>query len=374
METCTTPRGCVGSHRKAHRGRPKRKEADMRDQIKRKFVFPAMVGVVAGVAACTGGSSSDSVTVEGDVAIAYVKRPVSALGNPTDAVVTGQGGDLDPRDKSSPSGSETTLTGSYTNGQGDVNHPTVSFDGTKIVFAMRGPIDANWSIWEYDTVGNAMRRIACDAAFAGDDTEPAYLPDGRIVFVSNRQETTKRQMQAQGIALGHAGRGVARNHRPQELLRHRPARQQRAGQSAGPAQGPVLGVRIAVPRRPDGAARRHARQGRVAARAVPQPVPALGRHQPGTRGIYPFAAAGRNGSDGQPHDRRGNAAVRHLHARPDFQDLAAGRSAAERLLLRESGSFAGAPQTRGDRPVHARRDHPRRIGSVRRPYRLRHRR
>src|SRR6267154_3685606 len=109
----------------------------MRDQIKRKFVFPAMVGVVAGVAACTGGSSSDSVTVEGDVAIAYVKRPVSALGNPTDAVVTGQGGDLYLRDKSSPSGSETNLTGSYTNGQGDVNHPNVSFDGTKIVFALR---------------------------------------------------------------------------------------------------------------------------------------------------------------------------------------------------------------------------------------------
>jgi len=174
----------------------------MRDQLKRKFIFAAMVGVVAGAAACTGGSSSDSVTVEGDVAIAYVKRPVSALGNPTDAVVTGQGGDLYLRDKSSPSGTETNLTGSYTNGKGDVNHANVSFDGTKIVFAMRGPADANWSIWEYDTAGKAMRRITCDAAFAGDDTEPAYLPDGRIVFVSNRQETTKRQMQAQGTAQG----------------------------------------------------------------------------------------------------------------------------------------------------------------------------
>ncbi len=174
----------------------------MRDQLKRKFIFAAMAGAVAGAAACTGGSSSDSVTVEGDVAIAYVKRPVSALGNPTDAVVSGQGGDLYLRDKSSPSGTETNLTGSYTNGRGDVNHPNVSFDGTKIVFAMRGPADANWSIWEYDTVGKAMRRITCDAAFAGDDTEPAYLPDGRIVFVSNRQETTKRQMQAQSVAQG----------------------------------------------------------------------------------------------------------------------------------------------------------------------------
>jgi len=168
----------------------------------RKSVFVAMAATVAGVAACTGGSSSDSVTVAGDVAIAYVKRPVSALGNPTDAVVTGRGGDLYLRDKSSPSGTETNLTGSYTNGQGDVNHPNVSFDGTKIVFAMRGPADANWSIWEYDNATKSMRRITCDAAFAGDDTEPAYLPDGRIVFISNRQETTKRQMQAQGVAQG----------------------------------------------------------------------------------------------------------------------------------------------------------------------------
>ena len=175
----------------------------MCNQVKTQIAFVAMVGMVAGLAACTGGSSSDSVTVEGNVAVAYVKRPDSALGNPTDAVVTGQGGDLYMRDKSSPSAAETNLTGSYTMGQGDVNHPNVSFDGTKIVFAMRGPMDANWSIWEYDSVSKATpRRIACDAAFQGDDTEPAYLPDGRIVFTSNRQETTKSQMQAQGTAQG----------------------------------------------------------------------------------------------------------------------------------------------------------------------------
>ncbi|HEY6239444.1 MAG TPA: hypothetical protein VIW78_01255, partial [Burkholderiales bacterium] len=173
----------------------------MRNQIESKIACRAIVAAVVGLAACSG--SSDSVVVDGDVAIAYVKRPVSALGNPTDAVVSGQGGDLYMRDKSSPSAAETNLTGSYTQGQGDVNHPNVSFDGTKIVFAMRGPNDANWAIWEYDTVSKAApRRIACDAAAQGDDTEPAYLPDGRIVFISNRQETTKLQMQAQSAAQG----------------------------------------------------------------------------------------------------------------------------------------------------------------------------
>ena len=172
----------------------------MRSQTESKIAFRAMVAVVAGLAACTGGGSS--VTVDGDVAVAYVKRPVSALGNPTDAVVTGQGGDLYVRDKSSPSATETNVTGSYTKGQGDVTHPNVSFDGTKIVFAMHGPADPNWSIWEYDTATKAMRRIACDATAQGDDTEPTYLPDGRIAFISNRQETTKKQMQAQSVAQG----------------------------------------------------------------------------------------------------------------------------------------------------------------------------
>jgi len=157
-----------------------------------------LAGVVAGLAACTG-TNTDSITVQGDVPIAFIKRPTSALGNPTDAVTTGDGGDLFIRDKSSPSGTDTNITGSLTNGKGDVAHPEVSFDGTKIVFAMRTSAGSNWGIWEYDTVNKTPPRpIACDAAATGDDTEPAYLPDGRIVFISNRQETTKTQMQAAG--------------------------------------------------------------------------------------------------------------------------------------------------------------------------------
>jgi hypothetical protein len=168
----------------------------IRTQRDRKIVW-VMAVLTAGLASCSG-TNTDSITLGGNVPIAYVKRPVQALGNPTDAVVTGQGGDLFIRDKSSPSGTETNITGSLTNGNGDVAHPNVSFDGTKIIFAMRRPIDANWGIWEYDTATGTPRLIACDATAQGDDTEPAYLPDGRIVFISNRQETTKSQMQASG--------------------------------------------------------------------------------------------------------------------------------------------------------------------------------
>jgi len=164
--------------------------------------------------ACSQGGNSDSVTVEGNVPIAYVKRPASTLGNPTDSIMTGSGGDLYMRDKSSPSGIETNVTGALTQGVGDVSDPEVSFDGTKILFAMHcggqsaqacrdpdstGGNDTRWRVWEYDTVTKQSHRILCDATAPGDDVDPAYLPDGRIVFVSNRQEGTKKVMQAQGI-------------------------------------------------------------------------------------------------------------------------------------------------------------------------------
>jgi hypothetical protein len=148
---------------------------------------------------CGSGASGDSVTVEGDVPIAYVKRPVATLGNPTDSVMFSAGGDLYLREKSSPSAPEINATSTYTRGRGDVSDPEVSYDGTKILFAMRGPGDNNWGIWEYVMANKQLRRLACDAASTGDDVDPAYLPDGRVVFASNRQEGTRRMMQAQGI-------------------------------------------------------------------------------------------------------------------------------------------------------------------------------
>lgn len=174
-------------------------------------------GVCAlGLSACGGGGSgsSNSVTVEGNVAIAYVKRPVTTLGNPTDSITFTQGGDLYTREKSSPTAPEVNITASMTNGRGDVSDPEVSYDGTKILFAMRCTVDSapqcygvgpsaddTWNIWEYDIRKASFRKIIGDprVARAGDDVDPAYLPDGRIVFVSTRQEKSKQQMTAQGI-------------------------------------------------------------------------------------------------------------------------------------------------------------------------------
>ena len=149
----------------------------------------ASIAFITLLAACSSGGDSGNGD---DVAIAYVKRNLASVGNPTDGAIFTAGGDLYMREKSSPSAAETNITGGYTQGRGDVSDPEVSFDGKKIVFAMRGPNDATWNIWEYDIAAKRLQRVIKSDAVAnqGDDVDPAYLPDGRIVFTSNRQETS----------------------------------------------------------------------------------------------------------------------------------------------------------------------------------------
>ncbi|MGH8494836.1 MAG: hypothetical protein ACREVN_01725 [Gammaproteobacteria bacterium] len=155
------------------------------------------------LAGCSSGGSSsdDAVVVEGDFPVVFAKRAVGAVGNPTDGAIFEPGGDLFKLDLSSPSAAAVNLTGSYTQGTGDVSDPEVSYDATRVLFSMRGPNDPTWNVWEYDLVGETLTRVIADDAVAelGDDVDPAYLPDGRIVFSSNRQERSKEVLAASGI-------------------------------------------------------------------------------------------------------------------------------------------------------------------------------
>ncbi|MCM5679889.1 hypothetical protein M8A51_10130 [Schlegelella sp. S2-27] len=171
--------------------------------------------LVVGLVACGSGSESgsDTVTVEGDVAIAYVMRPSSVNMNPTNGAPSAAGGDLFVRERSSASAREHNLTARFTQGEGDASDPEVSYDGKKIVFAMRCPttntatVDGQpactgrWNIWEYDMTaggltGGSFRRLT--QSTQDDDVDPAYLPAGRgFVFSSNRQ-TKSRINQALG--------------------------------------------------------------------------------------------------------------------------------------------------------------------------------
>ena len=139
-----------------------------------------------------------------DYPIAYVKRPIPVddNGDPLQADVRdprffGAGGDLYVRSRATTSASETNVTRAITGGTGDVRDVDVSFDGTKIIFSLRledpDPNDdvvPSWNIYEYDIPNNLLRRIITNDAIAeeGDDISPHYLPDGRIVFASTRQQ------------------------------------------------------------------------------------------------------------------------------------------------------------------------------------------
>jgi mono/diheme cytochrome c family protein len=160
----------------------------------RRLVF--LTTVLAGFSLLHGCDGGSSVVVEGDFPIVYVDRSVDAVGNPTDGVMFTPGGDLYIRDLASPSAGSRNITASHTQGRGDVSDPEVSYDGTRILFAMRGPDDATWNIWEFDRTNDGLLRVIEDTAEAdlGDDVDPAYLPDGRIVFSSNRQQTTRLTM------------------------------------------------------------------------------------------------------------------------------------------------------------------------------------
>lgn len=165
------------------------------------------------------GGASESATADPAVAdypILYVKRPVPLDDNgnrqdmdPREPAAVHPGGNLYLRDRSKVSSEERNLTGSITRAPdadaiaGDVKDPAVSFDGRRIAFALRRPDpdpnddeEPTWNIWEYDLDGGALRRvIPLDVvAEEGDDIAPAYLPDGRIVFASNRQRRSRAKL------------------------------------------------------------------------------------------------------------------------------------------------------------------------------------
>lgn len=158
----------------------------------------AALCVASLLAGCGGGGSSsgESLAVGDDVQIAYVKRKVDAVGNPTDSLMFEAGGDLYVRSLAAASAEESNVTYAQTQGKGDVSDPEVSFDGKKIIFSMRREQDPTWNIWEYDIEKKDLHPILIDNG--GDDVDPAYLPDGRIVFSSNRQQREVALMRAQG--------------------------------------------------------------------------------------------------------------------------------------------------------------------------------
>lgn len=89
----------------------------------------------------------------------------------------------------------------------DVKDVAVSEEGNRLLFALREP-DATpddderptWNIWEYDRQSKLLRRVI-PSAFErekGDDVTPRFLPDGTIIFSSNRQQRSKEILLDEG--------------------------------------------------------------------------------------------------------------------------------------------------------------------------------
>ena len=165
--------------------------------------------------ACGGGSGGgsdgqDRDPVVVDIAIAYVERPLPLPDNDAgerddvlDPAAFNPGARLIQRDRASPGAAARDITaGVFGAGAAfDVKDLDVSFDGSKILFAMRAPEiegadddqQPSWNIWEYDSPAQSLHRIIRSdiTAEAGQDLAPHYLPDGRIVFSSTRQRQSR---------------------------------------------------------------------------------------------------------------------------------------------------------------------------------------
>ena len=168
-------------------------------------LLPLYIVTILLLGACSGGEVEVTGADPGvlEAPIAFVRRPIALDENGRerqpdlrDPLFFVAGGDLYLRSNSTAISIETNITGGITGGRGDVRDLQPHFDGTRLLFSLRLADDndnddrvPSWNIYEYQLTTGLLRRIIDDDLIAeqGDDIDPAYLPDGRIIFSSNRQ-------------------------------------------------------------------------------------------------------------------------------------------------------------------------------------------
>lgn len=214
----------------------------MHDQIrhpipKQLLLLSCLSALLSACGGGSGGGSQDPDPVVVDIPIAYVKRAI-----PRDLDDDNNDGDiteivsddiLEPfafnpdaalfiRDRASSSANEMNITDRAYDldplfSVGDLNDDDIvdeterlpydvkdveaSSNGEKLIFSMRAPDDPDldddeqpkWDVWEYEITTDILRRIISDTTTAQEahDVAPHYLPDGRIVFSSDRQQRSK---------------------------------------------------------------------------------------------------------------------------------------------------------------------------------------
>lgn len=186
--------------------------------------------LLLGVTACGGGSGGGSNSgqdpdpVVVDLPLAYVQRPipVDEDGNPIFPDVFtpdsfNPGAELFIKDRATVQASVVNVTRvafesdpNFTpeTPNYDVKDVTPSPDGSRLAFAMRAPEDPDldddeqptWNIWEYELETGVLRRVITSdiEAEKGNDVTPRYLPDGRILFSSDRQKRAREILLDEG--------------------------------------------------------------------------------------------------------------------------------------------------------------------------------
>ena len=172
----------------------------------------ALLSVLSLITGCESGegvqlgTGQDPDPVVIDFPIAFIKAPLPvddqgefAQTDVRELISFDVGGDVFFRDRASPSSLDVNITEVVTQGLGAVRDLEIAYDGSSLVFAMRGPVDLNlalddenqptWNIWTYVFETGELRRIIASdlTAEIGHDIAPKFLPDGRIIFSSTRQ-------------------------------------------------------------------------------------------------------------------------------------------------------------------------------------------
>lgn len=172
-----------------------------------------LIAVCIVLAACNADISvQDEPTdpVVQEIALAFVERPIlladdtvyrSSLTNPASF---NPGARLLLKQNAFAQSAETELTAGLFADDAlyDVKDLVASPDGMTLLFALRAPaldnvpdeLQPKWDLWRYDVATKTVSPLIADPQLAqrGHDISPAFLPDGRIVFSSTRQSTSRQ--------------------------------------------------------------------------------------------------------------------------------------------------------------------------------------
>jgi len=193
--------------------------------VKIKHLIP-VVSVAIALSACQGKTEAPVDAFQLELPVFYLERPADALtvtdprSNFNVTAINGpekRAGNLflklPGQDPINITGSLTAATvdnnGNLTKDVGDVMSPSLNYDGSKLIFSLfegnlQGVNDPalqnHWDLWEYEFADPTNPNFQPNlhklfdnnlVARVGNDLDPVYLPDGRIVFTSDRQASLK---------------------------------------------------------------------------------------------------------------------------------------------------------------------------------------